>query len=91
MALIATNDGNTQLLLCLHGTIPITYRSIPYNIPVAFWVPREYPNVSPIPFVKPTANMLIREGRHVDKTGMFYHQYRSSWSSDPVSTSSLRL
>ncbi|KAG1344963.1 hypothetical protein G6F62_004308 [Rhizopus arrhizus] len=77
-----SNDGHTQLLLCLHGTIPITYRSIPYNIPVAFWVPREYPNSSPIPYVKPTASMLIREGRHVDKSGLCYHQYRSSWSSD---------
>ncbi|KAI8879563.1 UEV-domain-containing protein [Backusella circina FSU 941] len=81
-----SNDGNTQLLLCLHGTIPITYRSIPYNIPVAFWVPKEYPKVAPIPYVKPTANMLIREGRHVDKSGMFYHQYRSSWASDQKHT-----
>ncbi|KAI9276259.1 UEV domain-containing protein [Sporodiniella umbellata] len=78
-----SNDGHTQLLLCLHGTIPITYRSIPYNIPVAFWIPREYPTSPPIPFVKPTASMLIREGRHVDKSGLCYHQYRSSWSSEP--------
>ncbi|GAA5801752.1 hypothetical protein HPULCUR_007204 [Helicostylum pulchrum] len=77
-----SNDGHTQLLLCLHGTVPITYRSIPYNIPVAFWIPKEYPNSSPIPYVKPTANMLIREGRHVDKSGMCYHHYRSSWSND---------
>ncbi|KAI9341330.1 UEV domain-containing protein [Pilaira anomala] len=77
-----SNDGHTQLLLCLHGTVPITYRSIPYNIPVAFWIPKEYPNASPIPYVKPTANMLIKEGRHVDKSGMCYHHYRSSWSND---------
>ncbi|CEP17523.1 hypothetical protein [Parasitella parasitica] len=56
-----SNDGHTELLLCLHGTVPITYRSIPYNIPVAFWIPKEYPKASPIPFVKPTANMMIRE------------------------------
>ncbi|KAI7889166.1 UEV domain-containing protein [Mucor mucedo] len=77
-----SNDGHTQLLLCLHGTIPITYRSIPYNIPVAFWIPKEYPKSSPIPYVKPTANMLIREGRHVDISGMCYHHYRSSWPND---------
>ncbi|CAO3693383.1 unnamed protein product [Rhizopus stolonifer] len=77
-----SNNGHTQLLLCLHGTVPITYRSIPYNIPVAFWIPREYPTSSPIPYVKPTASMLIREGRHVDKSGLCYHQYRSSWSND---------
>lgn len=80
----ASNDGHTQLLLCLHGTIPITYRSIPYNIPVAFWIPKEYPKSSPIPYVKPTANMLIREGRHVDISGMCYHHYRSSWPNDQV-------
>ncbi|KAI8147985.1 UEV domain-containing protein [Fennellomyces sp. T-0311] len=76
------NDGNTQLLLCLYGTIPITYRSIPYNIPVAFWIPSEYPQHPPIPFVKPTANMLVREGKHVDKSGLCYHPYRSSWQTD---------
>lgn len=81
-----SNDGHTQLLLCLHGTVPITYRSIPYNIPVAFWIPKEYPKSSPIPYVKPTANMLIREGRHVDKSGMCYHHYRSSWSNDQKHT-----
>jgi ESCRT-I complex subunit TSG101 len=47
-------------------------------------VPKEYPKVAPIPYVKPTANMLIREGRHVDKSGMCYHQYRSNWASDQV-------
>ncbi|KAI9475969.1 MAG: UEV domain-containing protein [Benjaminiella poitrasii] len=81
-----SNDGNTQLLLCLHGTVPITYRSVPYNIPVAFWVPKEYPKVPPIPYVKPTANMLIREGRHVDKSGLCYHHYRSTWSNDQKHT-----
>ncbi|KAI7901445.1 UEV domain-containing protein [Cokeromyces recurvatus] len=81
-----SNDGNTQLLLCLHGTVPITYRSVPYNIPVAFWIPKEYPKVPPIPYVKPTANMFIREGRHVDKSGLCYHHYRSSWSNDQKHT-----
>ncbi|KAI8985058.1 UEV domain-containing protein [Pilobolus umbonatus] len=81
-----SNDGHTQLLLCLHGTIPITYRFVPYNIPVAFWIPKEYPKTSPIPYVKPTANMLIREGRHVDKSGMCYHHYRSTWANDKAHT-----
>ncbi|CAO3661339.1 unnamed protein product [Rhizopus stolonifer] len=82
MEIYTSNCGNTQLLLCIHGTVPITYLSIPYNIPVAFWIPREYPSVSPIPYVKPTTNMLIREGIHVDKSGLCYHQYISSWSNN---------
>ncbi|KAI9257696.1 UEV domain-containing protein [Sporodiniella umbellata] len=79
-----SNSGNTQLLLCLHGTIPITYLSAAYNIPVSFWIPREYPTRPPIPYVMPTSSMTIKEGRHVDKSGLCYHQYRSNWSSDPT-------
>ncbi|KAI8076832.1 UEV domain-containing protein [Halteromyces radiatus] len=85
------NDGHTQLLLCLHGTIPITYRSIPYNIPVAFWIPTEYPQYPPIPYVKPTANMLVREGKHVDKSGLCYHPYRSNWKEDTNNHTLLEL
>lgn len=80
---IAYNDGHTQLLLCVHGTVPITYRSIPYYIPVAFWIPSEYPRSPPMPYVKPTSNMLVREGKHVDKSGLCYHPYRSSWKENP--------
>ncbi|RUS14556.1 UEV domain-containing protein [Endogone sp. FLAS-F59071] len=61
------DNGHTQLLLCLYGTIPITYRSAPYNIPVAFWVPTDYPHFPPIPYVKPTSNMLVRPGKHIPK------------------------
>ncbi|KAI9315381.1 UEV domain-containing protein [Dichotomocladium elegans] len=77
------NDGHTQLLLCLHGTVPITYRSIPYNIPVAFWIPSDYPRNPPIPYVKPTSSMIVREGKHVDKSGLCYHPYRFSWKENP--------
>ncbi|KAI8371583.1 UEV domain-containing protein [Radiomyces spectabilis] len=76
------NDGHTELLLCLYGTVPITYRSVPYNIPVAFWIPMSYPHQPPIPYVKPTANMLVREGNYVDNSGLCYHPYRSSWTED---------
>ncbi|RUS33394.1 UEV domain-containing protein, partial [Jimgerdemannia flammicorona] len=80
--MIAYDNGHTQLLLCLYGTIPITYRSSPYNIPVAFWVPSEYPHFPPIPYVKPTSNMLVRPGKYVDVSGLCYHPYRASWKDD---------
>ncbi|CAO3608256.1 unnamed protein product [Mucor hiemalis] len=35
--------------------------------------------------------MLIREGRHVDKSGMCYHHYRSSWSNDQQKHTFLEL
>ncbi|ORX61753.1 UEV-domain-containing protein, partial [Hesseltinella vesiculosa] len=76
------NDGHSQLLLCLHGTLPITYRNSPYNIPVAFWIPTEYPQCAPIPYVQPTANMLVRASQYVDQSGLCYHPYRSQWKDD---------
>ncbi|KAL1914821.1 uncharacterized protein VTP21DRAFT_7913 [Calcarisporiella thermophila] len=74
--------GRTDLLLCLHGTIPINFRSTGYNIPVYFWVPLQYPTTEPLAYVKPTAQMLIRPGRHVDVNGKCYHPYMAYWNPD---------
>ncbi|CAM0137856.1 unnamed protein product [Umbelopsis sp. WA50703] len=76
------DHGDTQLLLCLYGTTPITYRSSPYNIPVAMWIPADYPTHPPIFYVKPTSNMLVRPGMHVDVSGLCYHPYLASWKED---------
>ncbi|KAG2175644.1 hypothetical protein INT43_001291, partial [Umbelopsis isabellina] len=76
------DHGDTQLLLCLYGTTPITYRSSPYNIPVAMWIPTDYPTHPPIFYVKPTSNMLVRPGMHVDVSGLCYHPYLASWKED---------
>jgi ESCRT-I complex subunit TSG101 len=78
----AYDHGDTQLLLCLYGTTPITYRSSPYNIPVAMWIPADYPTHPPIFYVKPTSNMLVRPGMHVDVSGLCYHPYLASWKED---------
>ena len=32
------NDGRARDLICLRGTIPVTYRGSTYNIPVGFWI-----------------------------------------------------
>lgn len=32
------NDGRARDLICLRGTIPVTYRGSTYNIPIAFWI-----------------------------------------------------
>ncbi|CAG8637526.1 12486_t:CDS:2, partial [Ambispora leptoticha] len=73
--------GNCQLLVCLYGTIPITYRSSPYYIQVAFWIPTEYPHSPPIVFVVPMSNMLIKTGKHVDPNGRCNHPYLTCWQS----------
>ncbi|KAG2172955.1 hypothetical protein INT44_004696 [Umbelopsis vinacea] len=78
------DHGDTQLLLCLYGTTPITYRASPYNIPVAIWIPIEYPMSPPIFYVRPTSNMLVRPGMNVDVSGFCYHAYLSTWKEDVV-------
>ncbi|KAG0299482.1 hypothetical protein BGZ98_010020 [Dissophora globulifera] len=78
----AHDNGRSQLLLSLIGTIPIVYQSATYNIPVAFWLPTTYPTVAPIVFVTPTALMLVKAGKYVDISGKCYHPYLAYWSND---------
>ncbi|KAJ3074811.1 hypothetical protein HK102_005723 [Quaeritorhiza haematococci] len=73
------DDGRSLVLLCLHGTIPISFRGNTYNIPVALWIPRNYPMQPPTVFVTPTANMLIRPSKHVDLSGRVYHPFLAYW------------
>ncbi|PKY38505.1 UEV-domain-containing protein [Rhizophagus irregularis] len=79
----AHDDGTVEVLLCLYGTIPITFRSTPYNIPVAFWIPTDYPMVPPIAFVVPTSNMLVKKSQHVDVSGRCSHPYLEHWNPPP--------
>ncbi|KAI9090083.1 UEV domain-containing protein [Phlyctochytrium arcticum] len=72
-------DGRTVVLLCLHGTIPIKFRNVTYNIPIAIWVPYSYPSQPPICFVSPTTSMLVRASKHVDLSGKIYHPYLAYW------------
>ncbi|KAF8654233.1 hypothetical protein AX16_003756 [Volvariella volvacea WC 439] len=73
------DDGRTQLLLCLHGLLPITFRSATYNIPIALWITRDYPREPPIVYVVPTGDMLVRPSRHVDVSGRCTIEYMHNW------------
>ncbi|KAF9532944.1 UEV domain-containing protein [Crepidotus variabilis] len=73
------DDGRTQLLLCVHGLLPITYRGSSYNIPMALWVPREYPRLPPISYVVPTNDMLVKSGKYVDVSGRCNIEYIQHW------------
>jgi ESCRT-I complex subunit TSG101 len=75
----AYDDGRTQLLLCLHGTLPITYRQATYNIPVAIWITRDYPKEHPIPYVVATPGMLIRSSQYIDLSGRCNIEYIRNW------------
>ncbi|KAM6500554.1 UEV domain containing protein [Amanita muscaria] len=73
------DDGRTQLLLCVHGLLPITFKRASYNIPVALWITREYPKDPPIAYVVPTNDMLVKPGRCVDVSGRCSPEYIAHW------------
>lgn len=74
------DDGRSQLLLCIHGLLPISFRNASYNIPIAIWLTREYPRDPPIPFVIPTSGMLIKAGKYIDVSGRCNIQYIQHWA-----------
>ncbi|KAI0082701.1 UEV-domain-containing protein [Panus rudis PR-1116 ss-1] len=73
------DDGRTQLLLCLHGLLPITYRGSPYNIPIAVWLTKDYPRQPPIAYVVPTTDMLVRPSKYIDVSGKCGIEYVRNW------------
>ncbi|KAI9329005.1 UEV domain-containing protein, partial [Zopfochytrium polystomum] len=85
------DNGQKQLLFCLYGTIPISFRGSTYNIPIAVWLPYSYPRHPPFCFVTPTATMLVRQGKHVDLSGKVYHPLLSTWHTRPDDVSLMQL
>uniref|UniRef100_A0A9L0JZN7 UEV and lactate/malate dehyrogenase domains n=1 Tax=Equus asinus TaxID=9793 RepID=A0A9L0JZN7_EQUAS len=51
-----------------------------YNIPIRLWILDSHPFAPPICFLKPTANMGISVGKHVDAQGRIYLPYLQNWS-----------
>ncbi|KAF3269089.1 hypothetical protein TWF970_011600 [Orbilia oligospora] len=77
------DDGRSDLLLCIQGTLPVAFRGATYNIPLNIWVPHQYPNTPPTVMVVPGKNMGIRPTNHVDTNGRCYHPYLAYWSQNP--------
>ncbi|XP_072194564.1 tumor susceptibility gene 101 protein isoform X1 [Excalfactoria chinensis] len=77
-------DGSQKDLLNFSGTIPVKYGNS-YNIPIRLWILDSHPFAPPICFLKPTANMGISVGKHVDAQGRIYLPYLQNWS-HPKST-----
>jgi ESCRT-I complex subunit TSG101 len=75
----AYDDGRTQLLLCVHGLLPISFRHASYHIPVAIWLNRDYPQQPPIAYVVPTNDMLVKPGKFLDISGRCNPEYLSHW------------
>ncbi|XP_009081766.1 PREDICTED: ubiquitin-conjugating enzyme E2 variant 3 [Acanthisitta chloris] len=77
-------DGSQKDLLNFSGTVPVKYGNC-YNIPIHLWILDSHPFAPPICFLKPTANMGISVGKHVDAHGRIYLPYLQNWS-HPKST-----
>jgi len=52
-----------------------------YNIPLAIWLPEKYPRASPIVYVVPTQDMMIKP-RHsfVTPSGVVNSDYVKNWT-----------
>ncbi|XP_006142534.1 ubiquitin-conjugating enzyme E2 variant 3 isoform X2 [Tupaia chinensis] len=77
-------DSSQKELLNFTGTIPVMYQGNTYNIPICFWILDSHPFAPPICFLKPTANMGISVGKHVDAHGRIYLPYLQNWSHEMI-------
>ena len=77
------NMGNESMLITLCGTVPMPFGGNTYYTPVNIFIPSEYPMKSPIVFVRPSANMFIKQDHpNVTPNGECTHQYLRKW--DPT-------
>ncbi|XP_060932042.1 ubiquitin-conjugating enzyme E2 variant 3 [Limanda limanda] len=73
------NDGTQKDLLKLVGNIPVKYDGRSYNFPVQLWLIDSFPFTPPICLLRPTHNMVIREGKHVDAKGRIHLPGLHNW------------
>ncbi|XP_070763775.1 ubiquitin-conjugating enzyme E2 variant 3 [Enoplosus armatus] len=66
------SDGTQKDLLKLIGNIPVQYEGRSYNFPIQLWLMDSFPFTPPICLLRPTPNMHIREGKHVDARGRIH-------------------
>lgn len=78
--LYVSNKGHFSLLLHLKGTWPINFRGGTYNIPVQVWIPHAYTCESPIGYIVPTRDMLVRKTEHVELNGFIFGEYHVNWA-----------
>ncbi|KAK9517398.1 hypothetical protein VZT92_025276 [Zoarces viviparus] len=73
------SDGTQKDLVRLVGNIPVPYGGRSYNFPVQLWLMDSFPFTPPICLLRPTANMVIREGKHVDGGGRIHLPGLHNW------------
>ncbi|XP_023697860.1 ubiquitin-conjugating enzyme E2 variant 3 isoform X1 [Paramormyrops kingsleyae] len=82
-------DSSQKDLLKLVGNIPVRYQGRSYNLPILIWLLDSFPFTPPICQLRPTPNMVIREGRHVDARGRIYLPALHNWDHPKSSVNSL--
>ncbi|KAJ0029694.1 hypothetical protein NQD34_004691 [Periophthalmus magnuspinnatus] len=73
------SDSSQRDLLKLIGNIPVKYEGRSYNFPIQLWLIDSFPFTPPICFLRPTSNMVIREGKHVDAKGRIHLPGLHNW------------
>ncbi|XP_074533818.1 ubiquitin-conjugating enzyme E2 variant 3 [Halichoeres trimaculatus] len=73
------SDSSQKDLVRLIGTIPVKYEGQTYNFPVLLWLLDSFPFTPPICLLRPTANMVIRGGKHVDARGRIFLPGLHNW------------
>ncbi|KAG6416070.1 hypothetical protein SASPL_123493 [Salvia splendens] len=79
-AVFTHNDGRAVNLLQADGTVPMSFQGVTYNIPVLIWLMESYPRHSPLVFVNPTRDMIIKRPHpFVSPNGVVSIPYLHSW------------
>ncbi len=74
------SNGTSKELLCLYGTVACEYRNTRYNIPIEIWLQEDHPKVTPLAFVKPTADMYVSpKSTDVQPDGTVTIPYLKGW------------
>lgn len=72
--------GIVKELICLLGTIPVTFRQAVYNIPVQIYMSDTHPYEAPIAYVRPTPEMSINVSEAVDSSGQIKLPCLNEWN-----------
>ncbi|XP_057691611.1 ubiquitin-conjugating enzyme E2 variant 3 [Corythoichthys intestinalis] len=73
------SDGSQKELLKLNGNLPVKYEGRSYNFPIQLWLMDSFPVTPPICLLRPTSDMAVREGKHVDARGRIYLPILHNW------------
>ncbi|KAL2093522.1 hypothetical protein ACEWY4_010834 [Coilia grayii] len=84
-----STDKTQKDLLKLIGNIPVKYQGRTYNLPILMWLLESFPFTPPVCLLRPTANMVVREGRHVDARGRIHLPLLHNWDHPRTSVNGL--